>query len=215
MLRVEVIVARFHVADVVQRRAVEVGAAADEERDRFRERLEDVLAGFFAGRDLRVGGERRDGGEERLLVGRLLRGSELGGEGRVLLLPRSERLRPRVVGRVEALLVLFEERACVVADVIVLRGQAEVLPRGLGELRAAFAVRLLRAGDLGDALADDRVRDDDLRLAACRRRRGVVGGEERVHVVAVDGLHIEADRLHALRGVFALPVSFAIASSVT
>ena len=44
----------------------------------------------------------------------------------------------------------------------------------------------------------------NFRLAGLRRGRVVVGGEERVHVVAVDGLHLEADRLHALRGVFAL-----------
>ncbi len=46
--------------------------------------------------------------------------------------------------------------------------QAERLARGIDELRAAFAVRLRRAGDFRDAFADQRPRDDELRLAGRR-----------------------------------------------
>ena len=72
------------------------------------------------------------------------------------------------------------------------------------ELGAAFAVRLLRSGDLGDALADQRLGDDELGLAAA----GLLGSDERrekgVHLVAVDGLHVEPERLELLGGVLAL-----------
>src|ERR1700722_16492845 len=61
--RVVVVVARLEVADVVEGRAVEVGAAPDEQGDLRAERLQDVLPGL-ACRDLAVGRERRDRREE-------------------------------------------------------------------------------------------------------------------------------------------------------
>ena len=42
--------------DVIQGRAVQIGAAADEKRHRFRERLQDFAAGFARG-DLRIRGK--------------------------------------------------------------------------------------------------------------------------------------------------------------
>jgi hypothetical protein len=64
---------------------------------------------------------------------------------------------------------------------------AEAFFGGIDELRAAFAVALGRAGDFGDAFADDRLGDDDLRLAVVVVLGGFDGAEDRVEVVTVDG----------------------------
>ena len=63
---------------------------------------------------------------------------------------------------------------------------------------------LLRPGDLGDAFADERLRDDELGLSAPGLASPVKHGRDGVELVPVDGLHVEADGLEALRGVFAL-----------
>ena len=100
---------RLEIADVVERRAVQIGAAADEQRHLRRERLQHVLAGLARG-DLAVRGELGDRGEQRRHVGRPL-GRPLGevadlgpriassvGQLGVLGLPGLEGLGPRGVG---------------------------------------------------------------------------------------------------------------------
>ena len=179
------------------------------------ERLQHVLAGL-ARRDLRLRGKLGDRGEQRRDVGRPLAVfsgrvrtsarelAELVGELRVLGLPGVEGLGPGRVGGRELLLARREERAHLGRDEVGLRRQPEALARRVGELRAALAVRLLRALDLGDALADERLGDDELRLAAARPLGALEGGEERLHLVAVDRLDVEAERLEALGRVLAL-----------
>ena len=69
------------------------------------------------------------------------------------------------------LAVVGEERAHLVRYIKErVRGQAKLLHAvHFHEFRARLAVRLLRAGDLRDAFADERLGDDELRLAAARR----------------------------------------------
>ena len=51
--------------------------------------------------------------------------------------------------------------------------QTEPFARGIDIFRAGFAVRFKSSLDLGDAFADQRVRDDELRLAVVALFRGV------------------------------------------
>ena len=62
-------------------------------------------------------------------------------------------------------------------------GQAEFGPGFARKFGAALAVRLLRAGHLGNALADERLGDDELRLTA----PGRAGSLERL---VGQGLHV-------------------------
>ncbi len=215
MLGLEVVVARLQIPDVVQRRTVEIRAAADQERQLGRERLQHVLA-CFACRDLRVLAERRDRGQgggrverdvlaiARWQLPQSRRAFQLCAELRVLFTPLHEGLGPDVVLRAECLRVLREiARNCRI-HVVVLRGQAEPLARRVGKLGAALAVCLLRALDLRNALADDGLGDDHLRLAfpgALSVLESLVDGD---HVVAVDGLNAETVRCEACGYVGAL-----------
>src|ERR1044071_5953797 len=54
------------------------------------------------------------------------------------------------------------------------------------------------------ALADDGLRDDELRLSALGLLRLVEGLQENRQVMAVDRLHVPADGLETRGGVFAL-----------
>ena len=66
-------------------------------------------------------------------------------------------------------------------------------------------MRLGGAGHLGNAFADERPGNDELRLAG--GGLGLFeGGEECRHVLPIDGLHVPLDRLETLRGVLALRV---------
>ena len=213
--RIEVVVPRLEIADVVQRRPVQIGAAADEQRNLRGERLQHLLA-RLARRDLGRLGELGHRGQQRRHVGRppgrplgevanlrprireLLR--QLG----VLGFPGVEDLGPGCVAGAELLLARREERAHLRRDEVLLGRQPQALARGLGELRPPLAVRLLRPLDLGDPLADERLGDDELRLAAARFLGAHERREERLHLVAVDGLHVEPERLETLGGVLAL-----------
>ena len=100
--------------------------------------------------------------------------------------------------------MLGEVVARLLRDEEMLVRQAERLARGVHEFRAAFAVRLGGAGDFRDAFPDQRLRDDHLRLAVVALLGLVQRAQERGHVVAIDGLHVPAERLKALAGVLAL-----------
>ncbi len=89
-------------------------------------------------------------------------------------------------------------------DEIMLLRQAEILARLVHELRPGFAVRLRRAGDFRNALPDQGLRDDHLRLAVVALLRLVQRAQKRGHVVAVDFLHVESVGLIAFAGVLAL-----------
>ncbi len=83
-------------------------------------------------------------------------------------------------------------------------GKTERGARGVHELRAAFAVRLGGAGDFGDAFADERAGDDELRLAVVLLLGAAEGLLHGIEIVAVHDGDVPADRLVDLRRVFAL-----------
>ena len=190
--------------DVVERRAVKIGAAGDEQRQLSGNALEHVLA-RGARRQLGVGREQRNFFQEvrrARLVRRTVQQCGLGGVG---LAPRGKGLLPLVVAALEPFLVVGEIGADLVAHIEMLRGQAEALAGGVGELRPTLAVAFRGAGDFGNALRDDGLRDDELRLAA-RSALGLVDRlEDRGQVVAVsERLHVPVHRLEARGGVLAL-----------
>ena len=190
--------------DVVEGRTVEVGAAPDEERQGGSDGLEGVAA-RGAGGELGVGRERRDFRQQVGGDGSLGGAVEEGGLGRVGFAPGLVGLVPLVAAADEAGLVVGEVGANVVADEeMLVGGQAEPGAGGGGELGAALAVTLGGAGDLGDAAADLGLGDDELRFAALRFLRLVVGLEDGGKVVTVDRLHVPADGLEARGGVLAL-----------
>ena len=62
----------------------------------------------------------------------------------------------------------------------------------------------LRAFDLGDAFADQGLGDDQLRLAAAGGLGALECRIKGIHLVTIDGLHVEADGLEALGRIFTL-----------
>ena len=82
--------------------------------------------------------------------------------------------------------------------------QAEAFAGGIDKFHTGFPVRLERSGDFRDALADEGVGDDELWPAVIVLLRGVERVEERLHVLAVDLLDIEAVGLEPRGGVLAL-----------
>ncbi len=214
--RIEVVVARLEIADVVQRRAVQIGAAADEQRNLRGQRLQHVLArlaGGDLGRRRETRGWRPAAPPRRASAWPSPRGdcgprparwrapsASLG----FLAFQAVEDLGPGRVGGAQLLFTGREERAHLRRDEVRLRRQSQALARRLGELRPTLAVRLLRPLDLGDPLADERLGDDQLRLAAARPLGAHEGGEERLHLVAVHRLDVEPERLEPLGRVLAL-----------
>ena len=191
--------------DVIGRRAVEIGGAADEEGQGFGEGLEDFAAGF-AGGDFRVLGELGHAGEKIGGDGFIEAGVEEGGFIGIGRAPCLVHLVPGIVMLDELLLAGGEKGACLRGDVeVLICREAEFLDAvRVHEFRAGLAVGLLGAGDLGDAFADEGVGDDELGLAG-----GGFGflecGEEGLHVVAViESLDVPAVGVKALAGVLAL-----------
>ena len=82
--------------------------------------------------------------------------------------------------------------------------QPQSLTRRIHVFHAGFTVRFARSFDFRNAFADDRVRHDHLRLPVIATLRFFQRTGERLHVVAVDLLHIEAVGLETFAGVFAL-----------
>ena len=113
-------------------------------------------------------------------------------------------LLPFAVFRDEVLFVFGKIVAHLVGDVVVLLGKPESLARGVAILCAAFAMRLVRPRDFRNAFADQGVSDDHLRFSVVAFFRGVERVEERLHVVALHFLHVEAVSAEAHAGVFAL-----------
>ena len=84
------------------------------------------------------------------------------------------------------------------------RRQSERSPRRLGELRAAFAVTLCRPLHLGNALADDRFGDDQLRFPRLGLFGLVKSLQDRREIVPIDGLHLPPNRFKTERRTLAL-----------
>ena len=82
--------------------------------------------------------------------------------------------------------------------------QAERLACGIDKLCAGFAMCLVGACNFGDAFADKRVRNDELRFPVIAPLRHVKCIEKLSHVVAIDFLNIEAVCFHSFARVFAL-----------
>jgi hypothetical protein len=82
--------------------------------------------------------------------------------------------------------------------------QSQRLARCINILCARLSMRLIRPCHFRDAFADERVRDNELRFPIVAPLRHVQRIEKLLHVVAIDFLDIEAIRLHAFVGVFAL-----------
>ena len=176
------------IADVVERRAVQVGAAADEERVSLASGCSTswpalrvaifVSAGNSgtAARSAATSGALCAVPSRRCATATPPRtASSSASVGFAAFHASNVFFHAGVLGA-ERRAVLREVRAHLRRDEEVLLRQTEVLARRVGELRAALAVRLLRAGDLGDALADERLRDDELRLAAARLLRALERG---------------------------------------
>ena len=190
--------------DEVERRAVEIGATTDQQREFVRDRLENVAAGRACATEFDVGGEER-GFLQQVRRARSHRGRvEERRFFRISRTPSLEGLLPLVGSADEASFVIGEISADVVADVEMIRRQTERGAGRLGEFRPTLAVAFGGALDFGDAFADDRLRDDELRFFGLGFFGLVVGLQDRSEIVAVDGLHVPADRLEALCGVFAL-----------
>ena len=190
------------VLDVVQRGAVQVGAAAGDERHGSADRLQHIAAGL-AGGDIDGWIERRDDIEEVRsfpregvidFLGQIGVGGAPGGVG----------CFPRGVFGLEDGFAFFEIGLCLGTDEKGLLGQAERLAGFGDEFHAGLAVGFVCAADLGNAFSDERLGDDELRLAA----GGGFGLREclsdLVEVVSIDLVDIPPDGSVARGGVLAL-----------
>ena len=123
------------------------------------------IAARLAGRDVRRVGRIRRNRREQIGIlaghGRL----ELGREVRIRCLPSVVTFVPLGASCTEVGRVLGEVVADLGRDEELLLRQPEPGARRRGERHPALAVRLAGARHLGDALADERLRDDELRLA--------------------------------------------------
>ena len=162
------------------------------------------IGASLAGRDLRVRGKLRNL-REQISRNRLRKiAVQFRGEARIRGTPGRVSLLPGIILCRELFRVRRKIGTRVGAheEMLAVR-QTERLARSIDKLCATFSVGLRRPSDFGDSFPDDRLRDDDLRLAS-GRLRPFEGTEESHHVVAVDRLDSPLDRLKALRGVFAL-----------
>ena len=120
-------------------------------------------------------------------------------------LPRSERFGPSGVLGLESCLAGGEERASVFADVEMgaIR-KTELLLALWNELGATLSVRLGRARNLCDALANLGAKDDDRGFADKSNGKVDCGGNLDDVVTVLHPDDVEADGLKALGGVLAL-----------
>ena len=193
------------VLDVVLGRAVKVGGTGQHER----RSLGDGVDARFAGETGREGvlAELRDGGEEGLdvaVVAFLRLGEEDGLLG-IGLGPSGEGLLPCGVRSGLLGLAGVEVGAGLGGDVKLFFRQTEGLAGGVDELHARFAVTLSGALDFGDALADDGLADDQLRLAVLAGAGLVERGGNRGQLVALlDGEDFPVGGFVTLGGVLVL-----------
>ena len=89
-------------------------------------------------------------------------------------------------------------------DEIMLIRQSQRFARCINVFRARFSMRLVRPFDFRDALADERMRDDELRFPVVTFLGDVQRIEKLLHVLAVDFLNVEPVGSKALASVFAL-----------
>jgi hypothetical protein len=156
-----------------------------------------------------TGGVLVIGGESRDLLGEVGRDgkrdafSELGGKRRIGGGPSIVGCLPGFELSLRGSLFLSEEGADLVGHVEVLGWKSETGAGGVDELRSTFAVGLGGAGDFRDALADDGLGDDDLRLAVLGGLRCGDGTGDGGEVVAIDGHGVPALRGEVLLGIFA------------
>src|SRR5438093_12088333 len=84
------------------------------------------------------------------------------------------------------------------------RWQAERLAQSITIFRARYSMRFVRPFDFRDALADERMRDDELRFPVIALLCDVQCVENLLHVVAIDLLNIKSVCFKTFAGVFAL-----------
>ena len=190
------------VLDVVERGAMQIGAAANDQRHGLGHMLQNIAAGF-ARRDVRpIGRIIRNALEEIGVV--LLHGViEFMREIFVRLAPSIEALVPIGTFRLEVFGMPGEVFADFGRDVEFFCGQAEPFPCRVGKLHAALAVCFARSRHLGDPFPDERFCHDQLRLAS-PRLRFVVSPQELLHVLPVHLLHVPPIGFITGDGVFAL-----------
>src|SRR5437764_10466655 len=82
--------------------------------------------------------------------------------------------------------------------------QSERLACCINIFLASFSVSFECPFHLRDTLADERVRDDELRFPVVASFCHVEGVEELLHVISLDLLHIEAVSFHTFASIFAL-----------
>ena len=191
------------VGEVVLGRPEQVGRPGEQLRHGRGDRVDDHAAVAAGG----VGRAGRELGNPCQQV----RGGRLGEAGGEFAGELGVGRRPRVAGRLPVVelagvpgLAGGEERAHLVGDEERVRGQAERLAGGGGELGAALAVRLGGAGDLRDPLADQRAGDDRLRPAVVGRLRVRDRRGDRREVVAVDRHRVPPLRAEVALAVLAL-----------
>lgn len=183
---------------------VKVSRTTDQKRHGLGNRLQHVRSSFTRS-NLGVGRELGNLGHQRSrvdLVGHTVF-EQLGQVG-VRSLPGIVFLGPFGVGGGTLGLELGKEIAGLLGDEKVLRGgQAEGSASGVDEFGASFTVSLGGTGDFRDSFADEGLGNDEVGLALDGLGVGQ-GGGKRVHVVAIDGLHVPAQRLEAHGGVLIL-----------
>ena len=162
------------------------------------------FAAGFARRDLRVVRERWDFFRQ---IGRnffLDRIIELARQLGILRAPILVGFLPLAVSREQRFFVLGEIVAHFLRNEVMLVRQSQPFPAGVDIFYAGLAVRLVRPGHFRNAFADDRFRDNHLRLSVVAFLRGVQRVEKFGHVVTIDFLDVEAVCFEAFRGVVAL-----------
>ena len=182
---------------------MQICAAADQKRDRLRNRLQCFAAGF-ARRELCVLRKLRNLRQKIDIYFSIDRGFEQRCLLVVFLSPIVVSCFPTLVIREQLLFVFGEIIVGRLRDKIMFVGQSETFARGIDKFGARLAVRFEGPLHFRDAFPDQRVRDDELRFPVVVLFCAVEGVEKRLHVVAVDFLNVEPVGLESRSRVFAL-----------
>ena len=190
------------VLDVVQRGAVQVGAAAGNERHGGADRLEHIAAGFAGGNvDGRI--KRRNDIEEVRSFSSDGVIDFLGQIG-VCRAPGGVGFFPSGVFGFEGGFAFFEIGLGLGSDEEGLLWEAKRFAGFRDEFHAGLAVGFVRAADFGNAFSDECLCDDKLRLTAGGGFGLFNGLGDLVEVVSIDLVDIPADGGVARGGVLAL-----------